>query len=625
MMTDFPNYLGCLIILLAVLGLWKSKINLEYKIFFLVSIIFAFSLSLGKYLPALYEFFYNNLPFFGKFRAPAFILIILQFSMLVLATCGISELYEFFKKYLKISLTLFFSLIIMVFMVKPSDSEISKITKKDFSKSEFIKDYNKQIKEKGISLEKEKKILKDFLFDKQDNYTVGNFKISSIDLNQDALIYFAKYGGLPGQNSTINSISIKKGEISDEELKKEITELLISTKYRLLSQDRNFQTYNFQVEEHNKIHEEFKSGILSDYTIIISIFILLSIFAILIYKFNINFKPQYLIILVMLICIYDYYRVNREIIVSNRHTPYKEIIQHSNEVDRYFQKNDLVKHLEKDEDVFRVYDLAGNSNRLASFNIENLDGSHPVKLDKFDDFKNSLVYYQQYEKKIPKNFLKAFNVKYLIDNSPNQRDGFYVPVKTSMYDIQRKENMTYYIHELQDFQERMFFVNNIIKDNVPTKEVTKQIEKDSIQTKQFIESSWPVKKDAYVKNVQLSSQNIKHNNNAKVNIIKSGPGRIEFETSCDECETNQFLFISEIYYPGWEVYNKNNSKETHELYRTNEAFMGMLVPPGENSFVLEFKSKSLRIGKIISYLSYAILFLLLGIGIYRKKKLNESL
>ena len=83
MMTDFPNYLGCLIILLAVLGLWKSKINLEYKIFFLVSIIFAFSLSLGKYLPALYEFFYNNLPFFSKFRAPSFILIILQFSMSV--------------------------------------------------------------------------------------------------------------------------------------------------------------------------------------------------------------------------------------------------------------------------------------------------------------------------------------------------------------------------------------------------------------------------------------------------------------------------------------------------------------------------------------------------------------
>ena len=114
-----------------------------------------------------------------------------------------------------------------------------------------------------------------------------------------------------------------------------------------------------------------------------------------------------MIILVILICIYDYYRVNWEIIVSNRHTPYKEIIQHSNEVVRYFQKNDLVKHLEKDDDVFRVYDLAGNSNWLASFNIESLDGYHAVKLDKFDYFKNSLDYYLLYENKIPENFLKV--------------------------------------------------------------------------------------------------------------------------------------------------------------------------------------------------------------------------
>ena len=47
--TDFPNYIGIIVFLLAIVGFYKSDIKKEYKIFFILTIIFSFLISI-KYL-----------------------------------------------------------------------------------------------------------------------------------------------------------------------------------------------------------------------------------------------------------------------------------------------------------------------------------------------------------------------------------------------------------------------------------------------------------------------------------------------------------------------------------------------------------------------------------------------
>ena len=79
--TDFPNYIGIIVFFLAIVGFYKSDIKKEYKIFFILTMIFSFLISLGHNLISFYKIFYYYLPFFDKFRVPIFILILFQFSI----------------------------------------------------------------------------------------------------------------------------------------------------------------------------------------------------------------------------------------------------------------------------------------------------------------------------------------------------------------------------------------------------------------------------------------------------------------------------------------------------------------------------------------------------------------
>jgi len=105
--TDYPNYMGLIILILSIIGALKSKIS-EKKLFILV-IIFSFLLSLGKNFSLFYSFFYNYFPFFKKFRVPVMILILLQFSVSILSGLGLNyirqtlndyEVNSFLKKFL---------------------------------------------------------------------------------------------------------------------------------------------------------------------------------------------------------------------------------------------------------------------------------------------------------------------------------------------------------------------------------------------------------------------------------------------------------------------------------------------------------------------------------------------
>jgi hypothetical protein len=86
--TDYPNYLGLVVALFAVVALFKVKTRFVRFLLFLVivSTIVAF----GKYLPVLYNPLFNYLPYFNKFRVPVMVLIVQQFAVVLLFGLGLS-------------------------------------------------------------------------------------------------------------------------------------------------------------------------------------------------------------------------------------------------------------------------------------------------------------------------------------------------------------------------------------------------------------------------------------------------------------------------------------------------------------------------------------------------------
>jgi len=93
--TDFPNYMGILVLILAVFSLVLKfrKTTFFFAIIFMLSLFISF----GKFFPV-YGWLYDILPYFNKFRVPSMMLIITQFSAAVLAGFGLHDLMEFFKQ-----------------------------------------------------------------------------------------------------------------------------------------------------------------------------------------------------------------------------------------------------------------------------------------------------------------------------------------------------------------------------------------------------------------------------------------------------------------------------------------------------------------------------------------------
>ena len=93
--TNFPNYTGCLLIILALFAFYRNNNKIIY--FFLSLCFFSLFVSFGKHF-FFYELLFNWLPYFNKFRVPSMMMVIFQFSILVLASIGLNNLLDNIKK-----------------------------------------------------------------------------------------------------------------------------------------------------------------------------------------------------------------------------------------------------------------------------------------------------------------------------------------------------------------------------------------------------------------------------------------------------------------------------------------------------------------------------------------------
>ncbi|MXY50252.1 MAG: YfhO family protein [Gemmatimonadetes bacterium] len=90
--TDFPNYLGIVVVVLAVAGIVLNRSRMT--LFLVIAAVLALLVSFGRHLPPVSYVMLHFVPFFGKFRAPVMILVLSQFAVALLAGYGVHALLE---------------------------------------------------------------------------------------------------------------------------------------------------------------------------------------------------------------------------------------------------------------------------------------------------------------------------------------------------------------------------------------------------------------------------------------------------------------------------------------------------------------------------------------------------
>ena len=88
--TDFPNYLGVVVVVLAVAGIVLNRSRMT--LFLVIAAVLALLVSFGRHLPPVSYVMLHFVPFFGKFRAPVMILVLSQFAVALLAGYGVHAL-----------------------------------------------------------------------------------------------------------------------------------------------------------------------------------------------------------------------------------------------------------------------------------------------------------------------------------------------------------------------------------------------------------------------------------------------------------------------------------------------------------------------------------------------------
>jgi len=91
--TDYPNYAGIAVLVLAVVGAWSMRHHMMTR-YLLIATVLYLLVSFGKYWSPVYDLFYHTAPMFNRFRVPSMILIAVVFNVSLLAGFGLHKVIE---------------------------------------------------------------------------------------------------------------------------------------------------------------------------------------------------------------------------------------------------------------------------------------------------------------------------------------------------------------------------------------------------------------------------------------------------------------------------------------------------------------------------------------------------
>jgi hypothetical protein len=273
-----------------------------------------------------------------------------------------------------------------------------------------------------------------------------------------------------------------------------------------------------------------------------------------------------------------------------------------------FSEPEFVSFIKKDKSLYRVADLVymsmGKTNIPAYFKLQNVHGYHSAKMRVYQDLLD--VAGGGGGNYITNLFLmNLLNVKYI--SAPQQMIQGVKPVFEGVMQTDQGAMPTL-VYENASVLPRAFFVDSVKKDTPLS--ILHHLRDGDFNPKShaFIEKDLAT-------NIEPAGINAKATvtgfENHKITISTDNPG------------TN-FLHVSEVYLPvGWSC--TIDGKPT-EIYKTNYALRGIIVPSGKHTVVFTYHSDIFDMGKTIS-LSVNIattLSLLLAFFLQRRNKTDDD-
>jgi len=243
---------------------------------------------------------------------------------------------------------------------------------------------------------------------------------------------------------------------------------------------------------------------------------------------------------------------------------------------------------------YRIYPVGGLFQQTRfNYYHQSLGGYHGAKLAVFQDLLDNCLQNGS-NPQIPINFnlLTAFGVKYIV--FPQLFSARFENLNPVFNDEATRQTVVDY----GGFNGKYFFVPDVQVVSVPV---------DILQ--KLNDPNWNPRKTVFIE--KELSEKIGYDSTSSVKEINFDLNRIDLEVSTS---TKSFLYLSEIYYPkGWIA--KIDGQEV-EIYKTNYAFRGIVVPEGKHSIVMEFKPASYSTAFYLAGISSVLMYGLVGVGLF---------
>lgn len=237
-------------------------------------------------------------------------------------------------------------------------------------------------------------------------------------------------------------------------------------------------------------------------------------------------------------------------------------------LEKLFEPDNAVQFIKEDNEAFRVFQIQNDQpladNRLSYHLLQDIYGYHPAKLRIYQDMIDVAG--------IGNPFMwNLLNVKYILS------DRLYdLPSLEPVFDGQRK------VMQNTDQLPRMWFVDRI-EERTPISILQSMRDADFRPLEvAFVEESIEANIDT------AGERSVADITDFGVHHIRAGV----------RSEGNQFLVVSEVYYPaGWNAYLNG---EKIDIVKTNYFMRGVVIPEGEHTLEMVFEPRAFTIGKNIS-------------------------
>lgn len=100
--------------------------------------------------------------------------------------------------------------------------------------------------------------------------------------------------------------------------------------------------------------------------------------------------------------------------------------------------------------------------------------------------------------------------------------------------------------------------------------------------------------------------------NGTVTLLDNDPNELSFKVNTD---ASQFLVFSEVYYPGWQLYDEKGN--TFNVRQVNHILRGAEIPAGDYSLTMRFYSKAYSQSRYLAWMGNLLTLLLIFSGLFQ--------